>query len=397
MEMNRRQFTSPNKPIRGPFRRLLLSALMPLIILPARSDGQITDWCKRFDQLKQEEQNFLTELHDGNMNLGSAETIRKLQSCPKMDMNLARTNQPHVSITAHGRPVSLKPMSAFNSIHTLSVHCRERDDESQPPRRARDYFPIAELAALTHQKNLEVLDIRGCGDIGLWPFAELPTLKELYVTESFIGASTPLARSLSHLKILMLDDSVIEDLRSLVHLVGLNTLIIGNRENQGTLVNLVPLLSLYNLSILSINGHPGMSHLEGVQHLSNLDRLIVRGGKVSSILPLEDAAWLQGLDLDDNELDTLRGIERLPRLRWLSVKDNKITDISALAGIRLDTLDLRDNQISDVRPLAHLLDAESFPELNLSGNPVVARAGVSEGDASEVDRRTLRILMQFSQ
>jgi hypothetical protein len=83
-----------------------------------------------------------------------------------------------------------------------------------------------------------------------------------------------------------------------------------------------------------------------------------------SMLPLS----LTGLDLSENELVDLRGLERFTKLTSLNVATNQIRDVSPLENLtELKTLDLSRNQISDLQPLRTLINLES---LNVSANNI---------------------------
>ena len=95
----------------------------------------------------------------------------------------------------------------------------------------------------------------------------------------------------------------------------------------------------------------------------------------------EQNASLDGLGLNDAQLQQLTVLYALDRL---SLKDNQISDITALNGLKgLDELDLSGNQIRNTRALAEL---DSLRSLNLDRNPLT--------DCAEL--RSLRFLTSLS-
>ncbi len=90
----------------------------------------------------------------------------------------------------------------------------------------------------------------------------------------------------------------------------------------------------------------GINNLEGINHLRNLEELVLRDNRITDITP----------------------ISRLTRLRELDLRGNSIADISALEGLHLlEDLNLRGNPVTDISPLGQLAELE---DLNLNGIPV---------------------------
>ena len=97
-------------------------------------------------------------------------------------------------------------------------------------------------------------------------------------------------------------------------------------------------------------------------------RLASLGEEVDAVLGGRPAADLRVLDLTDGKHGDLSGIERLTGLRELRLRGNAVADISLLAGLReLRELDLSDNAVADLWPLAGLSNLE---RLDLSDNHV---------------------------
>ena len=95
----------------------------------------------------------------------------------------------------------------------------------------------------------------------------------------------------------------------------------------------------------------------------------------------EQSAALDGLGLNDAQLQQLTALYALDRL---SLQNNQISDITALSELKgLDELDLSGNRIRTVQPLTEL---DSLRSLNLDRNPLT--------DCTEL--RSLRFLASLS-
>lgn len=130
--------------------------------------------------------------------------------------------------------------------------------------------------------------------------------------------------------------------------------------------------------------------LTGLEHATNLTKLVLDNVPVTSVAPLANLTQLRTLHLAGAQLADIRSLQTLTGLRILNLHDNQIEDISplnALTGLdylRLDNnqiqdisalstlqslrfLNLRNNQVSDI---STLLDLASLHRLSLRGNPI---------------------------
>ena len=100
-----------------------------------------------------------------------------------------------------------------------------------------------------------------------------------------------------------------------------------------------------------------LSDLNGLESLTDLRQLILRGNLVSDLSPLAGLMDLQHLDLSDNMVTDLSPLFALYNLQKLDLSDNYVTDLSPLAGLSdLEVLILNDNDVTDtgVTSLAYL-------------------------------------------
>lgn len=108
--------------------------------------------------------------------------------------------------------------------------------------------------------------------------------------------------------------------------------------------------------------------LEGIQALTGLTYLNLRGNSVADMSPLANLENLAMLDLQQNNVTHIPAVGGLMSLSELNLAGNQLSDISGLAALtRLEYLNLSDNQVSDVSSLAEL---EYLMGLALQGNNI---------------------------
>ena len=100
-----------------------------------------------------------------------------------------------------------------------------------------------------------------------------------------------------------------------------------------------------------------LSDLSGLESLTGLRQLLLRGNLVSDLSSLTGLMDLQHLDLSDNMVTDLSPLFALYDLQKLDLSDNYVTDLSPIAGLQdLEVLILNDNEVTDtgVATLAYL-------------------------------------------
>ena len=74
------------------------------------------------------------------------------------------------------------------------------------------------------------------------------------------------------------------------------------------------------------------------------------------------------LDLSENKLTDVKGLEKLTQLRILDLYNNQLTDVSGLENLtQLETLQLEDNPDLTKAQIAELQKA--LPNCNIDSNP----------------------------
>ena len=112
---------------------------------------------------------------------------------------------------------------------------------------------------------------------------------------------------------------------------------------------------LYNLQTIRLAGptapFPNMqfelTNLSGIQHLSNLEIVIITHHKIDNIEVLRNLPHLKSLFLFNNSITGLEGIEALTQLEQLYVQCNQITSIKPIEQlINLKEFYINDNCIA---------------------------------------------------
>ena len=111
-----------------------------------------------------------------------------------------------------------------------------------------------------------------------------------------------------------------------------------------------------------------ITHLNGLQHATNLEILDLTGNQISDLGPLVGLTNLRVLSLERNRIKSVISLARLTGLRVLELNVNQIDDITFLGELtELRYLNLSGNQISELLPLT---DLEKLKMLNLFGNQI---------------------------
>jgi Leucine-rich repeat (LRR) protein len=127
----------------------------------------------------------------------------------------------------------------------------------------------------------------------------------------------------------------------------------------------------------------GIGSLSGLEHCTNLERLILRVNNISDIGPLAPLVKLNSLDLVDNDVTDITALQNLQRLTQLTLTDNMIAAIDVVAGLHdLDVFQAGYNRIADISALENL---EKLTYINIGYNevddlsPLVENAAVGSG------------------
>ena len=143
-------------------------------------------------------------------------------------------------------------------------------------------------------------------------------------------------------------------LEGIQHLTNLVRLLFGNNQVS----NLTPLQSLTNLRYLSFWGNQ-VSDLTPLQNLTNLRELYFGNNQMSDLTPLQNLTNLEQLYFWNNQVTDLTPLQNLTKLRDLDFYNNQVSDIAPLQNLtNLKYLWFFQNQVSSLTPLQNLTNLE---------------------------------------
>ena len=97
---------------------------------------------------------------------------------------------------------------------------------------------------------------------------------------------------------------------------------------------------------------------------------------MTSVKGLEKLTKLKYLSLRNNKLTDAKGLEKLTQLKELFLNANQLTNVTGLEKLtKLTILDLSNNQLTDVKPLEKLAQLSA---LHLHNNPDLTKAQIDE-------------------
>lgn len=221
--------------------------------------------------------------------------------------------------------------------------------------RPRSLVRVAKLLTERDDRWIEALVIRGHADDSLEPLASLDSLTQLSLEAAALDDVATLA-ALPRLRELALRRCV-GPLRGLADFARLATLEISAHAGveQLGLDPLAPLAGLVGLRELDL-GDAGWPHADALADLIALERLDLRSTEVVRLEPLRELASLRELDLSGcTGLSDLEPLARLRQLERLRLGYTRVRDLRPLAGLeRLTTLELAGTPVADLSPLYEL-------------------------------------------
>ncbi len=250
---------------------------------------------------------------------------------------------------------------------------------------------IREISVLADCKQLRSLDISGNQISDLQPLMNLPELEVLNLADNQVSDLRPLMgmgklysvnasansisdtaalASLSAMSSLNLSGNPISDFSGLSKLANLQTLRLADTGIADE--DLPALEGLAMLRLLVLDQNDGLSDV-AVGHLqSMLPSCVISHSELAYLIRIganELRSDAVDLDLSDQGMESLNGIERFTRLETVDLSGNNLRGVSELQYCNsrgsLRSLDLNNNQIESVAALTALTALE---ELDLSHN-----------------------------
>ncbi len=107
--------------------------------------------------------------------------------------------------------------------------------------------------------------------------------------------------------------------------------------------------------------------LDGIEKYTLLENLYVANNSITDLTPLRLLNNLKVLDLSGNNITDLSPLANSSQLEYLILDDNQIYDLSPLKNLnRLKVLSLKDNEISDISPISEM----PLESLNVAKNKI---------------------------
>lgn len=91
------------------------------------------------------------------------------------------------------------------------------------------------------------------------------------------------------------------------------------------------LMTITELELNPVGNYDLSVSLEGIEHLSNLQSLILNDCKISDITPISTLTNLEHLELKDNEIEDFSPLENLTALKYLKIRGNISDDYTAVS------------------------------------------------------------------
>ena len=200
---------------------------------------------------------------------------------------------------------------------------------------------------------------------------EAVNLESLYLAGNEIDDLRPLSE-LAQLRFLDIGANAVADLSPLAELSKLEQLTLSDNP----ITDVTPTSGLDNCRHLFLD-RTGVSyrHLQDLPYFGSLQSLGLGGLGIEEVSALAGLP-LQSLRLDGNAVSDLSPLSGLTGLSFLTLADAQLTDIDQLAGLmNLTVLDLGGNRIADVSALAAMTELRW---LNLGDNAVDDIGGMAE-------------------
>ncbi|QHW31939.1 leucine-rich repeat domain-containing protein [Paenibacillus rhizovicinus] len=237
---------------------------------------------------------------------------------------------------------------------------------------------ITDVAPLKGLTKLEYLYLGSNQIADAAPLSGLSGLRSLDLSNNKVTDPAPL-KSLKKLQTLNLSNNAVKDIKSLASLSELQYLYVNNNK----LTDASAVAGLSKLQELNLSNNQ-LKSIKSLQNLKNARAVLLGGNQFSDLSAVTalgakksvtDSTYLW-LDMKQNGLANLNGIEKMTRLEQLDVSFNKLTDISGIVKLVqaqtqypfLTTLNLSGNKISDLSGLSQI--ANKINSINIKGNPV---------------------------
>jgi putative cell wall-binding protein len=234
-------------------------------------------------------------------------------------------------------------------------------------------YGIENLTGLEEARSLTYLYLDYNHITNIQPLANLTQIVDLSLSGNMITDLSPLA-NYKNLSYLDLSYNEIEDISPL------GTIAFNDSEWAGLFLagnKITTLSALSSLSIDNVNeftldvSNNLLTSLDGIENLTETTALFAGENKLTSLSGLSNLENLVYLDVYGNELTSLDGLTVQEDIYYdFNFSYNKLSDISALKNLRKGNIDLSFNNISDISALKNMTEGTVV----LYGNPLKSAA-----------------------
>ncbi|EAO7454867.1 InlB B-repeat-containing protein [Listeria monocytogenes] len=125
----------------------------------------------------------------------------------------------------------------------------------------------------------------------------------------------------------------------------------------------------------------GIKDLEGIQYLNNLSSLYVYFNEITDISVISKLYNLKHVYLDENQINDISALSNLTNLTELSLGSTQISDISALSNLtNLTALSVSDNQLNNLDALSGLQNLKLLNLKKTQTSDISALSGLTNLD-----------------
>jgi Leucine-rich repeat (LRR) protein len=265
------------------------------------------------------------------------------------EINLA-SGSFQTQLTCEGTVVDLEP-----STSPLNL------DDNNVPDFVRLHPTLKLALSRTHlSSGQRTIDLSGCGiESCLGLACVCPKLMECFLQDNSLRNLEGLSPRIFHLQIARNRVASSTSFNSFVHLQSLDLSGNGLSELIGlqTLVHLRTLVAENNF----IRSWSSLASLPSLEILSLADNMLLEVDASKISFPN-----LKRLNLNQNNISSIRNLVAIPHLNYLSIASNALSDLVSVSHSQLETLDVSDNLLKS-------FDGTGFPNLRqlyLEGNQV---------------------------
>ena len=208
----------------------------------------------------------------------------------------------------------------------------------------------------------EIKDITG--------LASFENLAYLYLQDNNITSINELKENTVMMELYLANNLNLKDVTAIENMVKLTKLDLANigLDNLISINNMIQNMykknkSSYPIKYLNISDN-NVGGIDGIEVLKSLEELDISNINIKDISKLSSLINLRTLHASGNRIEDLEDLRGLKNLKYLHINGNKnITNIEPISQISLSTLDFSDNRVKDITSLT-----QSYSELKMDSN-----------------------------